>query len=122
MLLEKLAKLGSTPVFGADSGIWSDSLQRTGASGLLHQLLVRFRYVVETMDDEALCDELSVGKRTKLMLSNDIKDRMRMCEGTTMIFTQTQLDLEPRSAESCVHESSVCCAHSKKCILCTHTL
>ena len=91
-------------VFGAESAIRPDSLQRAGASGLWHQLLVRFGNDVETLDDEALGDECSVGKGTNLMLSNDIKDRMRMRVVMTTIFTQTHLDLEPRSAQSCAHQ------------------
>ena len=35
-------------VFGTESAIRPDSLQRAGASGLLHQLLVRFGNDVET--------------------------------------------------------------------------
>ena len=45
--LEKLASLGSQPVFGTESAIRPDSLQRAGASGLWHQLLVRFGNDVE---------------------------------------------------------------------------
>ena len=47
-----------------------DSLLRAGALGLWHHLLVRFGNVVETLDDEALGDELSDGKGTDGMLSN----------------------------------------------------
>ena len=84
-------------MFGAESAIQTDALQRAGSSGLLHhQRLVRFGNDVETLDDEALGDEWSDGKGTNLTLSNDIKDRMRLRVGTTMTFTQTQLDLEPR--------------------------
>ena len=43
---------------------------------MLHQLLVQFGNVVETLGDEALGDEWSDGKRTNGMLSNDITDRM----------------------------------------------
>ena len=62
-----------------------DSLQRAGASGLLHQLLVRFGTDVETLDEEALGDEWSDGKGTNLTLSDDIKDTRRECAcGMTM--------------------------------------
>ena len=96
-------------MLGAESTIRPDSLQRVGASGLLHQLLVRFGNDVETLDDEALGDESTDGKRTKL--GNDIEDRMRMRVGTTMTFTRTQLDLEPRSAQ--------CHVLTRKSVLCT---
>ena len=105
-------------MFGAESAIRPDLLQRAGASGLWHQLLVRLGNDVETLDDEAMGDECIVGKGTNSMLSNDIKDRMRMRVGMTVTFTQTQLDLDPRSAQSGAHEK-VCCARSRKCILCT---
>ena len=72
--------------FGAGSAIRSDSLQRAGALGLRHQLLVRFGNDVETLDDEALGDECSDGKGTNGILSNDIKDKMDMRVGTTMTF------------------------------------
>ena len=95
-------------MFGAESTIRRDSLQRAGASGLLHQLLVRFGNDVETLDDEALGDECSVEKKS-LTWRNDIKERMRMRVRTTMTLTQTQLDLESRNAQSCAHE--------KKCVV-----
>ena len=60
-------------MFGAESTIRRDSLQRAGASGLLHQLLVRFGNDVETLDDEALGDECSVEKKKNLTWRNDIK-------------------------------------------------
>ena len=63
-------------MFGAESATRPDSLQRAGALGLRHQLLVRFGKDIETLDDEALGDELSDGKGTHGMLSNDIKDKM----------------------------------------------
>ena len=53
-------------MFGTESTIRRDSLQRASASGLLHQLLVRFGNDVETLDDEALGDECSVEKKKKL--------------------------------------------------------
>ena len=73
-------------VFGADSALRPDSPQRGSALGLWHQLLVRFGNDVETLDDEALGNECSDGKRTNGMLSNDIKDKMEMRVGTTMTF------------------------------------
>ena len=48
--VEKLASLGSQPVFGAEPAIQPDSLQRAAASGLWHQLLVRFGNDVETLE------------------------------------------------------------------------
>ena len=44
-------------LFGAESTRRPDSLQRAGASGDQHQLLVRPGIEVETLDEEALGDE-----------------------------------------------------------------
>ena len=71
-------------MFGAESAIRPDSLQRAGALGLLHRLLVRFGTDVETQEDEALGDEWSEGKLTNGIQSNDIRDKMEMRMRTTM--------------------------------------
>ena len=55
------------------------------------------------------------------MLSNDIKDRMRMRVEMIVTFTQTQLDLELRSGESCAHEKK-CVVHAPGNVFCVHVL
>ena len=54
-------------MFGAESAIRPDSLQRAGALGLLQQLLVRFRNDVATLDADFLTSDnliLSHGVRS----------------------------------------------------------
>ena len=55
--MEKSARLGSQHVFGAESTRRPDSLQRAGASGDRHQLLVRPGSDVGAMEEEALGEE-----------------------------------------------------------------
>ena len=98
-------------VFGAESAIRPHSLQRAGASGLLHQLLVRLENDGETWMTRHWVTSERDGEGTNLTLSNDIKDRTRLRVGTTTTFTQTQLDLEPRSAQ--------CHVLTRKSVLCT---
>ena len=61
-------------MFGAESTRRPDSLQRAGASGDRHQLLVRPGSDVGAMDEEALGEERSDGNGVNMTLSNDIKD------------------------------------------------
>ena len=61
-------------MFGAESITRPDSLQRAGASGDRHQLLVRPGSDVGAMDEEALGEERSDGNGVNMTLSNDIKD------------------------------------------------
>ena len=111
-------KLRSLLVFGAESAIRPDSLQRAGALGLLHQLLVRFGNDVGTLDDEALRDECSDEKGTNGMLSNDMKDKMSAgWNDWRGLFKPDNLILS-QGVRWCAQEK-VCCARSKKSILCT---
>ena len=62
-------------MFGAESAIWPDSLQRAGAPGLLGQLLAMDVVDVEGFDDCAVGEERIEGKRTNGTLKNDNKER-----------------------------------------------
>ena len=59
---------------GAESTKRPDSLQRAGASGSRHQLLVRPGSDVGALDEEALGEERSDGNGVYWTLNNDIKD------------------------------------------------
>ena len=78
-------------MFGAESAIWPDSLQRAGAPGLLRQLLAMDVVDAEGFDDCAVGEERTEGKRTNGTFNND-KERDG-CE--TLKMTRNPFHLEP---------------------------
>ena len=77
---------------GAESAIWPDSLQRAGALGLMRRLLAMDVVDAEGLDDGAVGEERTEGKRTNGTFNNDVKEQ----DGCfTLKMTRTPFHLEP---------------------------
>ena len=79
-------------MFGAESAIRPDSLQRAGARGLLHRLLAMYVVEAEGLDNCAVGEERTERKRTNGTFNFDIEERDRC---GTLKMTRTLFHLEP---------------------------
>ena len=90
-----------SPVFGAESAIWPDSLRRAGALGLLCRLLPVGVVDAEGLEDGAEGEDKARGNGRKGTFNKDITE----CDGCeTLRMTQTLFHLEPMW---CAHTANV---------------
>ena len=100
---------------GAEPAKRPDSLQRAGALGLMRRLLAMDVVDAEGLDDGAVGEDRTEGKRTNVTSNNDTKDQ----DGCfTLKMTRTLFHLEPLSVV-CPHwkcaDDAPWCSHEKKC-------